>query len=249
MASFGQSRNKLLAELWANVQDILQRDWWAQEAALPLSTMVLALGAATLLLLLALLRYIGWLQKRRRTHAMLVAVNDATFGRCIPRSRTGAWGFAVSVEPPPDRFREFNISYQPMSIIDPVDLLRFCFGGRRTLLQIAGNFEDAPTAELIWMRGQPPARTLGVNPGRAPWVQARLDYIGVEYATRGSNVAAMKHAFQDLIARFAPMVRSITVQRERRPQLRLVAAGRLEMRDISPLITAARALGRAAMLE
>lgn len=205
--------------------------------------------AAALALLLALSWSVGYSQKRRRTQAMLTAVNDATFGRCIPRSRTGAWGFAVSVEPPPERFAEFNISYQPVSIFDPGDLLRICFGKQRATLQIAGVLLDAPTAELIWVRGQPPARALGVRPGRAPWVQSRLDYAGAEYATRGSNVAAIKHLFRDLYARFAPILGSIVIQREVRPHLRVVARGRIEARDVSPLITSVRALGRAAMME
>jgi hypothetical protein len=180
---------------------------------------------------------------------MLVAVNDATFGRCLPRSRTGTWGFVVSVVPPPERFREFNISYQPLSILDPVDLLRFLFGARRATLQIAGVMSDAPTAEIIWLRGQPPARTLGVNPGRAPWVHSSLDYIGAEYATRGTNIAALKHTYQDMMARFAPILLTITIQRERHPHLRVVAHGKIEARDISPLITSVRSLGRAAMMQ
>ena len=222
----------------------MQSEWWARLPALRGETVLLAV---TLLLLLA--RYAGWRQRRRRTHAMLVAVNDATFGRCLPRSRTGAWGFAVSVEPPPERFREFNISYQPVSILDPVDWLRIWFGGRRATLQIAGVLLNAPTAEILWVRGQPPARALGVNPGRAPWVQNRLDYIGVEYALRGTNVNAMKHVFQDMMARFAPLLQSIHVQRERSPHVRVVARGRLEPGDVSPLVTSVRALGRAAMME
>jgi hypothetical protein len=88
-----------------------------------------------------------------------------------------------------------------------------------------------------------------VNPGRAPWVQSRLDYAGVEYATRGTNVNTVKHLFRDLYARFAPLLHSITIQRDRRPHLRLVASGRVDSRDVSPLITAARAFGRAAMME
>jgi hypothetical protein len=204
---------------------------------------------AAVALLLVLAWVAGSLQKYRRTQAMLIAVNDATYGRCIPRSRTGAWGFAVAVEPPPERFREFNISYQPMSIFHPIDLLRRWFGGQKAQLQIAGVLMDAPLAEIIWTRGQPPARALGVNPGRSPWVQSRLDFARTDYATRGTNVGALKHVFQDMVARFTPILLSITIQRERRPQLRLVAGGRIEARDLSPLITAARALGRAAMLE
>jgi hypothetical protein len=52
-----------------------------------------------------------------------------------------------------------------------------------------------------------------------------------------------------MYARFTPVLKSIAVQRERRPQMRLVMEGKIEMRDVSPLITSARALGRAAMME
>ncbi len=159
-----------------------------------------AVMAATLALLLAFAWFAGWQQKRRRTQAMLAAVNDATFGRCVPRSRTGAWGFAVCVEPAPERFREFNISYQPLSIFDPIDLIRIWFRRRRATFLISGLMTDAPTSEIIWVRGQPPARALGTNPGRTPWVQSRLDFTGAEYATRGANVGAVKHVLQDMYA-------------------------------------------------
>ena len=200
-------------------------------------------------LLLAVAWFAGWQQKRRRTHAMLVAVNDATFGRCLPRSRTGAWGFAVGIEPAPERFGEFNISYQPVSIFDPLDLLRIWFRGRRTTFLISGVLSDAPTAEVIWVRGQPPTRALGMKPGRAPWVQGRLDFAKSEYATRGANVGAIKHLLQDMVARFTPILISISIQRERRPQFQMVVEGKIEARDLSPLITYARGLGRAAMME
>jgi hypothetical protein len=203
---------------------------------------------AALSLILALTWIAGWLQKRRRSQAILTAVNDATFGRCIARSRSGAWGFAVSVEPAPERFREFNISYQPLSIFDPIDLFRYAFGGKKATFQISGVLMDVPTAELIWMRDQPPVRALGKMPGRAPWVQARLDIAGAEYATRGANIGAVKHVFQDMYARFTPALSLISIQRERRPHLRVVVEGRIDARDVSPLITSVRSLARAAML-
>ena len=234
-------RGGILAEIWLELQQRAGWSWLTDER--------LALIFGSVVMLLALLWYLGWQQKRRRTQIMLRAVNDAAFGRGVPRSRTGAWGFAVAIEPPPDRFREFNISYQPLSIFNPLDLVGRILGRRKATFQIAGVLIDAPTAEMVWMRGQPPARALGVNPGSAPWVQSRLDYAGAEYAMRGTNVGAMKHVFQDMVARFTPILVSITIQRERRPQVRLVAAGKMDAGDVSPLITAARALGRAAMMK
>jgi hypothetical protein len=233
-----------LADWWAKLLELAQGDWskWATDGRMAFVLAALVFGLLALWL-------IGWQHKRQRTQAMLLAVNDATFGRTIQRSRTGAWGFAVSVEPPPEYFREFNISYQPVSILVPSDLIRICFGGRRTTLQFAGLLVDAPNAEIIWLRGKPPARVLGTKPGRAPWVQSRLDFAGAEFATRGTNVGAVKHVFHDMYARFTPALKSVSVQRERRPQLRMVVQGRIDPRDLSPLITAVRALGRAAMRE
>lgn len=231
---------RTLVENWFKLPQDVGWSWQLDEQLVAM--------VVTFVVLWALLWYLGWQQKRRRTQAMLRAVNDAAFGRGVPRSRTGAWGFAVAIEPPPERFREFNISYQPMSIFNPLDLARRLFGGERAMFQIAGVLLDAPTVELVWLRGQPPARALGVNPGRAPWVQGQLDFGGAEYALRGTNVGAMKHVFQDMVARFTPMLVSIAIQRERRPHLRLVAKGKIDAGDVSPLITAARALGRAALL-
>jgi hypothetical protein len=209
----------------------------------------IAIILASMVLVLALAWIAGWQLKLRRSQTILTAVNDATFGRCVARSQSGAWGFAVAVVPAPERFREFNISYQPMSIFDLLDLLRYAFGGKKSTFQVSGVLLDVPTAELIWMRGQPPARALGKTPGRAPWVQTRLDFSGAEYATRGANVGAMKHVFQDMYARFTPSLLLISIQRERQPQLRVVVEGRIEARDVSPLLTSVRSLGRAAILE
>ena len=230
-------------------REIVSGSWWQWPAEFGIpGPITLAIGII-LLLFVALAFVAGWQQKRRRTLLMLAAVNDATFGRCLPRSRSGAWGFAVGIEPPPERFREFNISYQPVSIFDPFDLLRRLLSGRRSTLQISAVLADAPVAEIVWQRGHPPARALGVNPGHAPWVQSKLEYTGAEYATRGTNVGAIKHVFRDMVARFSPALTSVAVQRERRPQLRMVVRGRIDPRDVSPLVTAARALGRAAMME
>jgi hypothetical protein len=229
---------------------ILPTDGWSEDVWVWFTTngRVAAIGVVVVLVL-TLAWYAGWLQKRQRALAMLSAVNDTTFGRCVPRSRTGAWGFAVAVEPTPEPFREFNISYQPVSIFDPFDLVRILFGKRRTSLQIAGMLTHEPVAEIVWVRGQPPARALGVKPGRAPWVYARLDFADAEYATRGTNVGALRHVLQDMYARFTPALVWITVQRERRPQVRVVAERKIEARDVSPLIASVRALGRASMRE
>jgi hypothetical protein len=214
-----------------------------------LNEMPVAATVVAGLVVIVLAWYVGRAQKWRRTQAMLVAVNDATFGHCVPRSKTGTWGFVIGVEPAPEPFREFNISYQPLSIFDPVDIARMVFGRARASLQIAGTLKEVPTAEIIWVRGQPPVRALGVNPGSAPWIHTRLDFAGAEYATRGTNVGSLHHLFTEMYARFNPALLWVSVQRERRPQVRVMADGSIGLHEVSPLITSARALGRAALLE
>jgi hypothetical protein len=189
----------------------------------------------------------GTVQKRRRVWRTLTLVNDAAFGRCVPRSRAGAWGFAVEVSPPPEPYREFNISYQPLSILHPGDLVR-ALTGKRSQFQIAGVLREPPSAELVWVRGQPPLRALGMKPGPAPWVHHQLHLGAVEYATRGANVGTLQHAMRDLYARFTPGLILVQVQRGRTPEIRLVYVGTVDGRTVAPLIAAARAVGRGALL-
>ena len=198
--------------------------------------------------LLALLWRVGVLQKKRRVRRTLTLVNDATFGRCIPRSRVGPWGFAVTVQPPPEPYREFNISYQPLSILTPGDLVR-ALRGDRTRLQLAGVLREPPTAELVWVRGQPPLKVLGLAPGPAPWVHHQLHLGAAEYATRGPNIGALHKEMRDLYTRFTPGLTLVQVQRGRTPEVRLVYEGPIDARSVAPLVAAARALGRGAQLE
>ncbi len=184
----------------------------------------------------------GILQKLRRMRRTLILVNDATFGHCLPRSRPGAWGFVVKVTPPPDPFREFNISYQPLSILDPRDLIRR-LRGERTRLQIAGMLHHAPVAELVWVRRQLPLRALGLTPGTAPWVHHQLYLGATEYVTRGPNVGTLQHEMRDLYARFTPGLTLVQVQRGRTPEVRLVFEGAIDGRTVAPLLAAARQLG------
>lgn len=214
--------------------------WWAD-------VQVRATAVAALLLL-ALAWAAGQLHKRRQVAAMLAAVQDATFGRCVPRSRTGAWGFAVSVQPPPEPLREFNISYHALSIVDPVDWLRWGLLRQRRQFLVGARLLDAPTAEVVWQRGTPPTRALGRRPGRAPWVFQRFDFSGAEYATRGVNVGALRHALQEMVTRFEPRLRLVLVQRERQPEVQVQLVGKLDVRDVSPLLVVVRGLGRAALL-
>ena len=208
----------------------------------------LIMGLAALLLLL-----LAWLgarfRKRQRVFAMLRAVNDTTYGRSVPRSHVGAWGFAVAIQPPPEPFREFNVSYRAVSILDPIDLVRRLLGRYPNRLQIGGSLLLPPAQEILWVRGQPPTRALGRQPGRAMWVQHKFEFTGTEYATRGSNINGLRHAFTDIYTRYNPLLQWVSVQKERTPEIRIMVEGAIDVRDVSPLITSARAIGRAALLE
>lgn len=210
-------------------------------------------GVATMVAVAALL-LLGWAaahrSKRRQVERMLDTVRDAVFGHCVPRVRTGAWGFAVAVEPPPEPFNEFLVNYQAFSWLDLGDVARRVVRGRgRTRVQLAGSLSSGPMTELVWMRGQPPVRALGNRPGSREWVQQRLDVPRTEYALRGYNLGSMRHVFVDLMARFGMSLTLVSVQREQKPDVRLVVEGPLDPASISPLITSMRALGRAAQLD
>lgn len=202
--------------------------------------------AAVVLLLIA------WtyaqIAKRRQVARLLAAVDDTTVGRYLPHVRTGAWGFAVTVAPPPEPFREFHVSFRARHPLDFVDWPALWARRERPRLQLAGTLPRVPEAELLWVRGRPPLTLVGTQPGRGPWVQQRLATTRAEYATRGANTAALRHAFADLHARFYAKLELVTVQRDHAPHVRLVFEGRVDPRDLSPLLASLRGIGRAAGL-
>jgi hypothetical protein len=59
----------------------------------------------------------------------------------------------------------------------------------------------------------------------------------------------MRHVFIDLMARFGMSLTLVSVQREQKPDVRVVVEGPFDPAAISPLITSMRALGRAAQLD
>lgn len=206
------------------------------------------LMAAWLLLVLASW-LVGWLRKRRRGQAILAALRAGSRGTIEFRRGPGAWGFVAAVTPAPDPFREFSVSFRAMSIFDPVDCLRRLAGAPPSRLHIWAILQRTPEAELVWERGQLPARALGRGPGRTLWEIHRLSLGGAEYATRGLNAGALRHAFTDLHARFHAGLQRVVVQREGAPQFEVVMAGSaLEVHEVSALLTTIRALGRAAQI-
>jgi hypothetical protein len=206
--------------------------------------------AAALLLLLILVSWLGaWLRKRRRGRVILTALRASHRGQIEFRRGPGAWGFVAAVTPPPDPFREFSVSFRAMSILDPADCLRRLAGAPSSRLHIWAILQHPPQAELVWERGQTPARALGRGPGRIMWEIHRLDVGRAEYATRGLNTGALRHTFLDLYARFSAVLQRVIIQREGAPQFEVVVAGNaLDVREVSALLTTLRAAGRAAQI-
>jgi predicted component of type VI protein secretion system len=62
------------------------------------------------------------------------------------------------------------------------------------------------------------------------------------------NVGALRHALQEMVTRFEPRLRLVLVQRERQPEVQVQLVGKLDVRDVSPLLAVVRGLGRAALL-
>lgn len=190
----------------------------------------------------------GRQRKQVRAAAMMAALEGSTRGRVTPYRGPDARGFVVTVSPAPDPFREFSVSYRAVSILDPVDLVRRLAGGGPAQLQVWAILPAPPSAEIVWARGRPPGRALGRRPGHGLWVHHRLELSGSEYATRGANTNALRHAFVDLHARFGSLLQRVIIQREGGPQVELVAAGTgLDPGDLPALLAGLRAAGRAAL--
>lgn len=191
----------------------------------------------------------GRLRKRRRTRVMLAALQGSTRGRVVPFRGPSAWGFTTTVTPAPEPFREFSVSYRPLSIFDPIDLAQRLGGRTPGLLHVWALLPESPSAEIVWIRGQAPGRAVGREPGRGLWIHHRLDIRATEYATRGPNTAALCHVFLDMQARFGPLLQRVIIQREGAPQVEVVLTTTgLDTRDIPALLTTLRAAGRAALL-
>jgi hypothetical protein len=208
-----------------------------------------ALAALSVLLLCLASGCVGWLRKRRRGRVILTALRASSRGTLEFRRGPGAWGFVAAVTPAPDPFREFSVSFRAMSILDPLDCLRRLTGAPPSRLHIWAILQRTPEAELVWARARIPERALGRGPGHMLWEIHRLDLGGAEYATRGLNAGALRHAFMDLYARFSAVLQRVIVQREGAPQFEVVVAGNaLEAGEVSALLTSIRAIGRAAQI-
>ena len=205
------------------------------------------IGGISLCLLLGWLA--GALQNRRRSQAILSALNDSARGRVIPVWGPGRRGFFSKFQPAPDPFTQFSITYHARSNLDLIGWLLRPLTGQRERMIIHGKLGAQLGAELIWLRGQIPARALGNDSGATLWRQQWLDFANCAYATRGANPGAIVHGFTDLQSRFGPWLHKVSIQADETPELEIVLRTTgLNVEEIRALITTVRAVGRAALL-
>jgi hypothetical protein len=80
-------------------------------------------------------------------------------------------------------------------------------------------------------------------------VNHRLDFMSTEYATRGVNTNAIRHAFHDMQTRFGHLLVRCRIQRGETVECEFVLrSSGLDSEDVAALITTIRAVGRAALL-
>jgi hypothetical protein len=206
------------------------------------------------LLIVALLVLSSWLasgwQKVRRCRALTNALNDSSRGRIVVERGPARWGFFARIQPPPEPFTQFTINYRSGSRLDLFGWLLPTLASRGDRMFISGRLRTRPHAELVWARGQIPARALGKKPSATLWEQRRLDITNSEYATRGANPRALVHFFIDLQTRFEPFLEKVYVQADELPEVQVVVrpAG-LNADEIPALVTTIRSAGRGALLE
>lgn len=202
------------------------------------------------LALFLLLGFFSWLTSlltTRRCRALLAAFGESTGGRLITEAGPGRGGFKAHFEPPPEPFKQVTIRYEMAA---KFDLIRWLLRQpARDRLCVQATLAERPNQELQWRRGAIPGRAAGQTPSASLWTIHRLDFIESEFATRGTNPAALIHVFIELQTRFEPLLYEISILRETQPALAIALRGRgLEPVDVFRLMTLVRAAGRAARL-
>lgn len=205
------------------------------------------------LVALALLVLLGWVvaggQTVRRSRLMIAALNDSTRGRCVIERGPNFNGFAAHIQPAPEPFLQFTITWQAAAKLDLLGWLLRIVTRRRDQLVFRAKMVERPQAELVWARGRIPARALGRSPSVNLWVSHWLDIINSEYVTRGVNPAALIHVFIDMQTRFEPLLEQVNIQAEEIPEVEIILrGGGLNPDEIPALVTTIRAAGRAALV-
>lgn len=176
-------------------------------------------------------------QRRRRAAAFLAALAESVAGKVTPTRGPNARGFVARTQPAPPPFARFTVEYRRTGGL----------GRREGSLVIQADLAHAPPAELVWRRGVLPAQALGGKPGAGVWQPARLDFAQVEFAVRGADTHALRHAFADLQKRFGPLLDALIVRGDAEAHVEMrVRTRQLERRDLPALVAQAQAIGRAA---
>lgn len=184
---------------------------------------------------------------RFRTRAVRAALDDSTRSHLSPGRLSKAARLSVALDPAPEPYALLEVEFT-MGGGGALGALNALFT-RSQHLQFSGNLPQAPLAEIVWHVDRTPDQATGRSVSTQLWVNHRLSYAASAYALRGGNTPALEHAFTAMYNRFGPFLQSVTVRHETQPHIRvLLAAGRLNCEDIPPLVTAVRALGRAAQI-
>lgn len=206
----------------------------------------------TSLLAIVLLILIAWVAARvqleRRSRALVVALNDSLRGKIVVRRGPSARGMAGVLEPAPEPFVQFDVSYRTISLFDVLGHLHSLLAPSGDYLVLSGKLPVRPAAELVWRNGQVPGHALARRERSALWVQRRLDIVDAEFAVRGANTGPIEHVFVDLQARFRPFLDEISVQADRDSEVTIgLRLAGLNIQEIPALVTSVRTLGRAAL--
>lgn len=181
-----------------------------------------------------------------RGYTIAAGLNNSARGDLVFGRTPGPRGFFAQLEPAPEPYWRFSIAYHTTP--NPIEWLIQRVASRQARLVIQGQLHERPRAELLWVRGQIPARALSRSRNPALWVQRRMDYMPYEYATRGVNTGALVHAFTDLQTRFGPQLEKVAIQADTNPEIEIVVRTTgLNLEEIPALITTIRAIGRATL--
>ena len=200
------------------------------------------------------------LYSTRRRQALLQALGNAARSAPVEQADSSALGrwthvgsFTVDLRPAPEPFITLTLAYRAPATLDPLGLLARWLFRRGGTLRTTARLPRRPSAELVWARGRTAGVALGRDEAAALWVQRRLDTTGSEYATRGPNPQAVVRAFQDLHARFGPLLDRVLVQGRREPSGGVIdlevtlRTGSLNASELPAMVATLRSLGRAAL--
>lgn len=188
-------------------------------------------------------------RRRRDSGIMLRALDEGSRGQLVI-ARPGLNGdFIATFDPAPEPFAALSLTrvHAPRCETGASHRRR---RAKFDQLRVEGVLAAPVRAELLWGRGQIPARPLRRRKGVDLWDQHRIDLTGSEFVVRGSNTGAVQHALFDLQQRFNPFLREVAIGANADPILIITVelTYGFNAEDASALLKPVRAAGRAALL-